>query len=97
MRTFLKALEQRLEGRHTGPEPDVLDVLFECYNEIYPFDDDQIKADFRALYAAMNDMELRQMDNIIYPVCTLCRDHERTGFVEGIRVGIRLAQEFRTE
>ena len=32
-------------------------------------------------------------DNIIYPVCKLCRDHERAGFVEGIKIGIRLAQE----
>ena len=38
--------------------------------------------------------EFNGFDNqIIYPVCTLCRDHEKTGFEEGIKVGIRLAQE----
>ena len=41
----------------------------------------------------MNGKTLREMDQIIYPVCTLCRDHEKTGFQEGIKVGIRLAQE----
>ena len=39
----------------------------------------------------------REMDKIIYPVCTLCRDHERSGFVEGIKVGIRLEQELRSK
>ena len=43
----------------------------------------------------MNGMELREMDKIIYPVCKLCRDHERSGFIEGIRIGIRLAQELK--
>lgn len=41
----------------------------------------------------MNGMELREMDKIIYPVCTLCRDHQRSGFVEGINVGIQLQTE----
>ena len=38
-------------------------------------------------------MPLREMDWIIDPVCALCRDHERTGFIHGVQVGIRLAQE----
>lgn len=56
-------------------------------------DDLQIKVDFNQLYEQMNGMPLKEMDRIIYPVCTLCRDHERAGFVEGIRIGIRLSQE----
>ena len=35
----------------------------------------------------------REMDKIIYPVCILCRDHEKAGFIEGIKIGIRLHQE----
>ena len=53
----------------------------------------QIKKDFNELYQQMNGMELREMDKIIYPVCKLCRDHERAGFVEGIKLGIILAGE----
>lgn len=55
--------------------------------------DDQIKADFAELYQALNEMPLQEMDWIINPVCALCRDHERNGFVHGVQVGIRLAQE----
>ena len=32
-----------------------------------------------------------------YPVCKLCRDHEQAGFIEGIKVGMRLEQELMKE
>jgi len=38
-------------------------------------------------------MPLREMDKVIYTVCTLCRDHECAGFIEGIKIGICLAEE----
>jgi hypothetical protein len=40
-----------------------------------------------------NRIPLRGMDQIIYPVCKLCWDHERAGFIEGIKIGIQLASE----
>lgn len=52
-----------------------------------------INADFKDLYQQMNGMPLREMDNIIHPVCKLCGDHERAGFVEGSKIGIRLQYE----
>lgn len=49
------------------------------------------------LYEAMNGMPLKKIDQIIYPVCRLCRDHERSGFSEGVKVGIRLQMELTAE
>lgn len=60
-------------------------------------DNDQIKADFKELYKVMNGMKLQDMDQVVYPVCLLCRDHERAGFLEGVKVGIRLAQEIEVK
>ena len=76
-----------------GDGESVLTLLYEAYSERNRLDDAQIKADFNKLYQLMNGMELRDMDKIIYPVCTLCRDHERAGFVEGIKIGFMLAQQ----
>ena len=78
-----------------GDGDSVLTMLYEAYSECNRLDDTQIKDDFHELYQLMNGMELRDMDRIIYPVCRLCRDHERSGFVEGTKIGIMLASELR--
>ena len=85
---------EKLRSCLTDESPQsILNMLFDAYNEINRMDDDKIKQDFHELYEQMNGMSLQEMDKIIYPVCTLCRDHQRSGFVEGVRVGMRLAQE----
>ena len=76
-----------------GDGESVLTLLYEAYSECNRLDDTQIKDDFNELYQLMNGMELRDMDKIIYPVCKLCWDHERSGFTEGIKIGIMLAHE----
>ena len=76
-----------------GDSDSVLSMLYEAFAEANPMDDGRLKQDFHELYQVMNGMPLREMDQIVYPVCTLCRDHERSGFIHGIQVGIRLAQE----
>lgn len=75
----------------------VLTLLYEVYAESNRMDYGTIKEDFNELYRLMNGMELREMDKIIYPVCTLCRDYQRSGFVEGVKVGIRLSMELAAE
>ena len=53
-------------------------------------DNEAIKADFEELYRLMNGKPLKEIDEIIYAVCTLCRDHEKAGFIEGVKIGIEL-------
>ena len=76
-----------------GDADSILTLLYEAYAESNKMDDGTIKEDFNELYRQMNGMDLQEMDRIIYPVCTLCRDHQRSGFVEGVKVGIRLQTE----
>ena len=92
---YIRILKAHVEAQEPdfGDGESVLTLLYEAYNEVNSIDDAKIKADFHKLYELMNGMPLRDMDKIIYPVCTLCRDHERSGFVHGVQVGIRLAQE----
>ena len=79
--------------RDFGDGKSVLTMLYEAYAESNKMDDGTIKEDFNELYRQMNGMELPEMDRIIYPVCTLCRDHQRSGFMEGVKVGIQLQME----
>ena len=95
MKEFVEKLKQRVAENplNYGDADSVLGLLYECFNENNPYDNDEIKADFNELYQQMNGMSLRDMDKVIYPVCKLCRDHEKAGFIEGIKVGIRLQAE----
>jgi len=51
------------------------------------------KDDFNELYRQINGMDLRKMDRIIYPVCLLCRIHQRSGFVERVKLRTRHKRE----
>ena len=89
-----KLKEYALADQSVVPDGEsILGILYESHNENHPYDNDQIKADFHELYEKMNGMPLREMDKIIDPVCILCRDHEKAGFIEGIKVGIQLLRE----
>lgn len=95
---YFRTLDFYIQSRplKLGDGESVLALLYESYNELQGFDNEQIKADFNELYRLMNGMPLREMDKIIYPVCTLFRDHEKAGFVEGVKVGIRMVQELNS-
>ena len=99
MKNYFEQLRTHIEGNPPdfGDGDSVLTLLYEAYAESNKMDDGTIKEDFNELYRLMNGMELREMDKIIYPVCTLCRDHQRSGFVEGVKVGIRLKTELAEE
>ena len=91
--TTLQAKLDDLQPNYPNNAQSVLEVLYDTYNEYSCFENEQIKADFEELYRRMNDKSLQEMDEIIYAVCTLCRDHEKAGFIGGIKVGMNLAQE----
>ena len=96
MNGFMAALQTHLATQHTNypnNAQSILEVLFDAYNESSGFDNAAINADFEELYRRMNGKSLKEIDEIIYAVCTLCRDHEKAGFIEGIKVGMLLARE----
>ena len=97
MKDYFETLKNHI-GQHPpelGDAESVLAFLYKAYNAVNTMDDDRIKADFNALYQAMNGMELKEMDQILDPVCALCRDHEQSGFRKGVKVGFWLADELK--
>ena len=71
----------------------ILEMLFTYYHECNNTDTDAVKAACEDLYQRMHGMPLREMDRIVDAVCTLCREHEKSGFMEGVKVGIILRSE----
>ena len=88
--TNLQTKLDTLQPNYPDNAESILEVLFDTYNESNGFDNAAIKADFEELYRLMNGKPLKEIDDIIYAVCTLCRDHEKAGFIEGIKIGFHL-------
>ena len=92
MNEYLTALQTHLAAQQPTNQ-NLLDLLYDAYKDTTGMDNAEIKADFEKLYQLMNGKPLQEIDEIIYAVCTLCRDHEKAGFIEGVKVGIGLGQE----
>ena len=63
----------------------ILEVLFDDYNESSGFDNTANKVDLEELYRFMNGKSLKEIDEIIYAVCTLSRNYEKLGFEVGLK------------
>lgn len=73
----------------------ILEMIFTYYHECNNMDTDAVKAAFEDLYQRMHGMSLREMDWIVDAVCTLCREHEKAGFTEGVKAGLLLARDIK--
>ena len=74
MNEYLTALQTQLTTQQS-PNQSILEMLFDAYNDTTGMDNEEIKANFEKLYQLMNGKLLQEIDEIIYTVCTLCRDH----------------------
>ena len=96
MNEFTTVLQTHLANQQPN-YPDnaesILEVLFDAYNESSGFDNATIKTDFEELYRLINGKPRKEVDEIICAVCILCRDHEKSGFIEGVRVGMNITKE----
>ena len=65
MTQYFEKLKQRVaeDPPNYGDAESVLGLLYECFNENNPYDNEQIKADFEELYQQMNGMPLRAMSS----------------------------------
>ena len=77
------------------PDADtVLELLYNTYYEHVCTDDtDVIKQAFDELYHSMTGKTLKEKDEVIYATCRLCNLHQQTGFIDGIKLGIRLTHK----
>ena len=89
MNEYLTALQTHLAARQSNSQ-NILGLLYDAYNDTTGMDNEQIKADIEELYQLMNGKPLQEIDEVIYAVCTQCRDHEKAGFVEGFKAGMLL-------
>ena len=90
-------LAERLPNYGDCDAHSVLEMLYSHYTELNQMDTAEIKSDFEVLYHQLTGKPLRELDNIIDTVTTLCWHNEKSGFIEGIKLGILLANELTEE
>lgn len=98
MNKYIEGLKRHVAEKPSnyGSDADsILEILYSYYHECNNIDSDAVKTAFEDLYQRMHGMPLQKMDRIVDAVCTLCREHERVGFIEGLKIGIQLAIEIK--
>ena len=92
----LQAKEATQQAPLCADADTVLELLYNTYYEHVCTDDtEEVKQAFDKLYHSMTGKTLKEKDEIIDTVCNLCRLHQQTGFIDGIRLGLCLAQELK--
>ena len=95
---YIKTLKQYVADNPPNYGSDahsILEMLYSYYHECNNTDTDAVKTAFEDLYQRMHGMPLREMDRIIDVVCTLCREHEKSGFVTGVKIGFQIGDELK--
>ena len=97
MKSFYETLKNHIESYplNYGDSDiqSILEMLWNTYCQHNQMDSKQIKNGFAELYSHIKHLPLSDVDGVIDIVCSLCWEHEKAGFVEGVKVGIRLGQE----
>jgi len=90
----LQAKEATQQAPLCNDANTVLGMLCSTYYELNCSQDtDEVKQAFDELYQSMTGKTLKEKDEVIYATCRLCSLHQQTGFTDGIRLGLRMAQE----
>ena len=97
MQKYLAALQvkESTQQANFGKDADtVLGMLCSTYYELNcNADTDEVKQAFDEFYQSMTGKTLKEKDEVIYASCRLCSLHQQTGFINVIKLGIRLSRE----
>lgn len=100
MTSFMDALRKHLVQYDPcygdGDAQSALEMLYTAYCEFNRFESADSKTSFSELYAILTGLPLTTIDRVIDEVCALCHYHERDGFTEGLKLGVKLGNELNT-
>ena len=71
----------------------LLEMLYMWYVEWNPINSEEIRQDYLKLESLFMGRPEKKLDDEMDIVTRLCQNHEQVAFLEGLRVGIRLANE----
>lgn len=72
----------------------ILEMLFCYYEDCNHLDTPEVKNAYKKLYKQLDGLSLLDTDCVIDAASVLSHEHEKMGFVEGVKVGVRMGVEF---
>lgn len=74
----------------------LLELFYEAYSDWNQIDDDTTRERIRILNERLKALTIPEADSVLDIVYSVCRCHQRTGFCEGIKLGVCLAEELKS-
>jgi len=71
----------------------LLEMLYYYYTTANPINSESIRDHFKGLDHILTPLSWEENNAVFDLTCTLCAEHERRAFLEGIHVGVRLITE----
>lgn len=78
---------------HAEDANSILDALFWAYSETACADNQAVQQYNENLNRLLNGLPAERVNTIIDTVNDLCWEHDRQGFINGFKIGMRLEQE----
>ena len=78
-------------------EESALEDLYWHYFGEHPLEPQEIRKRFADLAGILNKLPLQEHDQVWNITCALCMEHEKAGFLEGVRLGAALVAELLGE
>lgn len=91
-KSLLNMLVQQVNDGDRNPQ-SLSEMLYTAYTAYNPIDIGCAKTGFVELLGLLSILSDQSLDNAMNLVCDLCQHHERSGFTEGVRLGLRLGSE----
>ena len=95
MKAVYQSLATHVATHHQqlGNHESVIGMIYNCYKDQNNMENSEIKTGFEMLYSLLCGKSSDETEEFVDTVCALCSEHEKIAFIEGIQIGIRLAQE----
>ena len=97
---FLQALRKTIDQNPpdfcNNTNLSVLEMLYAVYADQNDHESAECNAGFLALNEILSDLPLATIDPIFEKVCALCSCYERSGFTDGFKLGVHMANELST-
>ena len=71
----------------------VLDMLYIAFSDYNKVGSEEARYHFQELRLSLEQVPNMDLDNVINIVSDLCNNYERSGFTEGLKLGVHLANE----